>query len=193
MTQDTVILVHGFGGSPFAMTPLARKFRAAGYEVVNWGYPSRTGRLRAHAEKLAEELRARDASSAGNVHVVGHSMGAIIAREALLLHLPQNIGRVVLMAPPLRGSKMADRMKRILEVIGPLALDMAYAKDSVPKPLPAHVEVGVLAARFDHLVRVEDTLHAGHKEHRVVSWTHTLTMSPEAVRRTVRFVREGAF
>lgn len=193
MAQDTVILVHGFAGSPFAMTPLARKFRAAGYDVVNWGYPSRTGRLDAYAERLAEELRCRDAAGEGKLHVVGHSMGAIIAREALLQYLPARIGRLVLMAPPLRGSKMADRLKGILKLIGPLALDMAYAKDAVLVPLPVHVEVGVLAARFDHLVRVEDTMHAGHKEHRVIGWTHTLPVSPEAVSAAVRFVKEGHF
>lgn len=195
MNQDTVILVHGFAGSPFAMVPLARRLMKLGYRVVNWGYPSLKGSLKEYIADLARELERLDGEeAAGKLHVVGHSMGAIVAREAVRTYCPRRVGRVVLMAPPLRGSKMADRLRPFLQVFAPLALEMSYVKDFKGlDPLPKHVEVGVMAARFDHLVGREDTMHAGHVDHMVVNWSHTLTMSPKALTAVGEFLKTGAF
>lgn len=187
--SETVILVHGFAGGPFAMRALERRLRARGYEVVNWGYPSLRGSLDHYASLLAEVI----AKVEGRVHLVGHSMGAVLVRKALLLGCPETVGRVVLMSPPFRGSKMADRLRWILRPLAPLALEMKYAAEAVIEPLPGHVEVGVIAARFDHIVSSADTAIAGHKEHMVVNWTHTLTVSPRAIKAAAEFIARGRF
>ena len=103
--NDIVILVHGLGGSRIDMWPISRRLKLLGYNVRNWGYRSVGNRIETHAERLATDLAALDSqTSVGRIHMVTHSMGKIIARTMFDKYKFENLGRVVMLAPPHQGS-----------------------------------------------------------------------------------------
>lgn len=48
--NDTVVLLHGLGRSPLAMSRLAHDLRREGYQVRNLAYPSRQADIRTLAD-----------------------------------------------------------------------------------------------------------------------------------------------
>src|SRR6266852_3747447 len=81
--NETVFVLHGFGGSRLMTTVLCRRLARLGFDVVNWNYPSFRQGVAAHAAKLRRDLCcAREQAPGRQIHVVAHSMGAIVARCA---------------------------------------------------------------------------------------------------------------
>lgn len=75
--EATVLFVHGHGGGGGAFALLERALRTRGHRrFVAWSYRS-SGSVDAIAERLARFARDQ---LRGPVHVVGHSLGGIIAR-----------------------------------------------------------------------------------------------------------------
>jgi pimeloyl-ACP methyl ester carboxylesterase len=75
--EATVLFVHGHGGAGGAFTLLERALRARGHHrFAAWDYRA-SGSAFALAEQLARFARER---VGGPVHVVGHSLGGILAR-----------------------------------------------------------------------------------------------------------------
>ena len=111
--QDVVVLVHGLGGNRFDMWPISRRLKRLGYRIRNWGYRSVGNRIETHADLLATELDRIDAEmqDGGRIHLVTHSMGGIIVRKTLSHHDFENIGRVVMLAPPHQGSHAARKLE----------------------------------------------------------------------------------
>ena len=106
------------------------------------------------------------------------------------------MGRVVMLAPPNRGSRIARRLAPFLgRWIRPLA-DLSDAPDSAVNTLglPVGVEIGIVAGRSDGRVRIEDTHLPGEADHLVVPGYHTFLMNSREVQDcTVRFLRTGRF
>jgi hypothetical protein len=106
------------------------------------------------------------------------------------------MGRVVMLAPPNRGSRKARRLAPVFgRWVKPLA-DLSNSADSAVNQMgvPAGVEIGIIAGAKDGKVRVEDTHLPGEADHLVVSGFHTFLMdSPEVQNATVRFLRTAQF
>src|SRR5580704_15776625 len=78
---DPIVLIHGFGGDRSNLYPLRTYLRMAGYtHVVYYEYPARQT-LGLSVAKLLETIDALQESH-GAVHLVGHSLGGVMAREA---------------------------------------------------------------------------------------------------------------
>ncbi len=108
-SAETVYCIHGFLRKPSSMNRMEKVFLKEGYEVEKWGYPSRAQTIQEHAEALVLDLQKTAENHPGEaIHFVTHSLGGIITRCA---HNHPNFpdeakkGRVVMIAPPNKGSK----------------------------------------------------------------------------------------
>jgi triacylglycerol lipase len=198
--RELVVLVHGMGRTPLSMLPLSWTLKRAGYDVMNWGYSSiccgiaELGSQLQH--DLREELENREAQPP-RVHFVGHSLGNIIIRWVLAHEeMSEAAGRVVMLAPPNQGSRVADQLASSLGwLLKPLPeLRSEPMRTSGALLLPEPVFVGVIAGRFDGKVTVDETRLEGMDGHVVVAGAHSFLMFRSDVRRLiVEFLRDGVF
>ncbi len=204
MTEQ-VVLLHGIWMRGFTLGLLARRLRAAGYEVSAYNYASVT---RDPGECVAHVAGYLAALPPGPVHLVGHSLGGLLSLALARSGHPRRVGRVVCLGTPLRGSAVA----RVLSGWSPLRWTLGEAKALLCRGLeawPEGVEVGMIAGRVpvgigllipglerphDGTVAVAETRADGLTAHRVIATSHTgLLLSEEAARLTARFLAEGRF
>mgnify|MGYP001431498856 CR=1 FL=1 len=200
--RGTVVLLHGLGRTHRSMRPMEASLEAAGYRVVNLGYPSREHTVTALADTLAAALDRCCADDAGPVHFVTHSLGGIVVRQFLATHPFDRLGRVVMLSPPNQGSEIIDRLPPELldRVLGPAAAALSTDSTAVPARLPpAGFELGVitgdasinplfswwLPGEDDGKVSVESAWVEGTDDFLVVPYTHAFIMRRDQVMRQV--------
>ncbi|HUY33497.1 MAG TPA: alpha/beta fold hydrolase [Pirellulales bacterium] len=195
--DEVVVLVHGLGANRLVMCPLARWLRQAGFRTVNWSYPSFLRTIERHGLKLRERLERLDADpTVARIHLVAHSMGCIVARQALVPGRPRKAGRFVMMAPPNQGSPLAAFFGPPLRWCFPTIDQLARRPDSFVNglPKPDEIEIGVIAAQVDWLVGVANTHLSCQRDHIVVRGTHSLMVfQPGVAREVIEFLRQGRF
>lgn len=213
-TDEWVIVLHGLARSAAAMKPLAQALHAEGYVVNNLDYPSATMTVEQLVEAhLRPAVDAATRAGATRLHWVGHSMGAILVRQYLAAYgAPAQMGRVVMIGPPNRGSELVDTLGWLPPfrwINGPAGYQLGTAPDSLPNRLgPATVPVGVIAGTRsynpiysaliagpdDGKVSVHSTQLEGMQDFLVLPVNHTFMMrDAEVIRQTLHFLREGRF
>jgi pimeloyl-ACP methyl ester carboxylesterase len=196
MTREAVLLVHGHGAHHVLLEPLRRALERQGFRAVNWRYGSLQGSIEAHAARLAVKARELDEdASVARLHFVGHSMGAIVVRRALAMTRPRKLGRVVLLAPPNRGARLADFALRLFGRRLIAATELCSRPDSyVNRLVPAaDLDCGVIAASWDHVVSLGSTYLPGQRDHLVLRSLHTLPLHRHTPAQVGHFLREGRF
>jgi triacylglycerol lipase len=196
MTRDAVLLVHGHGAHPVLLEPLRRALERQGFRAVNWRYGSLRGSIEAHAARLAAKARELDQDAAvARLHFVGHSMGAIVVRRALAIDRPCKLGRVVLLAPPNRGARLADFALRLFGRRLTAATELSSHPDSYVNriALAADIDCGVIAASWDHAVSLGSTHLPGQRDHLVLRSLHTLPLHRHTPAQVGHFLRQGRF
>ena len=193
---EMVFVLHGLGGTRFMTAVLCRRLARQGFDVRNWAYPSWRNSLEAHAGRLRQELSLARQQTAAPVHVVGRSMGAAVARCALVgMDLADWEGRFVMLGPPNHGSPVATFCSRIVGC--PAAVqELSSRQGSFVRNLPAGPlpQTGIIAARLDYLIPLRNTRLEGVSEHVVVNTIHkTLPFNREVSRLAGRFLESGTF
>jgi pimeloyl-ACP methyl ester carboxylesterase len=118
---DTVILLHGLGGTDWNLRYLGSRLERSGLRVEYYRYPSRKGQLEDAARGLADQV---ERAGEGRVHLVGHSLGGIVIARMLEAAPSPQVGRLALIGCPIQGSEavealLSTRLGRNL--IGPVA------------------------------------------------------------------------
>lgn len=202
---EHVILLHGVWMRGVTLWPLARRMRAAGFTVETPDYASVAGGVEAAAASLRDRLRR---SGAGTVHLVGHSLGGLVALEAVRGGGELPPGRIVCLGSPLKGSAAARGLARLPGGRRMLGRSAPALITGIPAWNGAR-EVGViagclplgfgrafagLAAPHDGTVAVEETRLPGIADHRTVRASHTgLLFSAAAAELAIGFLSRGRF
>jgi pimeloyl-ACP methyl ester carboxylesterase len=196
-SDEIVVLVHGIAAPGFVMRPLGRRLRRAGFATEIWTYPSLFGSIERHGAKLRERLQAFDADThVSRIHLATHSMGSIVARQAMLAARPRKMGRWVMLAPPNRGSAVASILGPRLRWCFPTIDQLADRPDSFVNRLaePQQLEIGIIAAQADLQVAVASTCLACQRDHIVIGGLHSQMLLKSSVAgEIVEFLRQGRF
>ena len=151
-------------------------------------------------------------NQARRIHFVTHSLGGILVRYYLAHNTIEELGRIVMLAPPNQGSNVVDEFSDMpgYEILnGPAGFQLGKDEKSVPLQLgPAHYEVGIIAGDYtinpilstsfdepnDGKVSVEDTKLEGMKDFLVVHRSHPFIMQGgEVIEQIKYFLKSGYF
>lgn len=156
---DKVVLLHGLGRGKMATLLLESALTKAGFDVHSVAYPSTNQPPNVLVEIVSEEINNCCGGSQQVVHFVGHSLGGLLIRAYLGRYQPANLGRVVLLGTPNKGSELADAdgfesiPDTLVELAGPTAKALHTGPNSFPASLPApYYPVGVVAGQRDNPV-----------------------------------------
>lgn len=169
-----VLLVHGLDEPGTIWDDLAPALHEAGHTVVRFEYPN-DQRIALSTDLLMDALRVLRARGVGEADLVCHSMGGLVARDALTRDtsartaMPE-VHRLVLVATPNHGSALAalQPVSELREVAmravkdGELALpawfiegrgeaaldlapDSAFLRDLNARPLPRNMAITIIA------------------------------------------------
>lgn len=201
--NEHVILLHGIWMRGFTLAPFARRLRAQGFTSVDaLDYASIAGSLDLAIERLAARMRAH----AGTVHIVGHSLGGMLAVE--IANRMGCGGRIVCLGSPLLGSSAARGVARIPGVRRIMGHGAGVLVNGFERwrgdseigviagrtPLGLGRFVGALVGPHDGTVSVAETRLPGITDHCVVAATHSgLVFSDDVARLTATFLRHGRF
>ncbi len=212
--NEYVVLLHGLGRTSRSMNKLRNYLQKHGYKVINVNYPSRKYNIRTLSEKYVEAgIRKCIEGKATKIHFVTHSLGGILLRDYFSRHpFPPQMGRVVMLAPPNKGSEVVDKLKWLPlfqwlngpagNELGTDSTSAALMNDSL------NFETGIIAGDFsinlilsllipgpdDGKVAVKNTRIKGMKDFILIHTSHPFIMrNRKVLQQILSFLQRGEF
>jgi hypothetical protein len=208
---DCVVLLHGLARTSSSMVPLEKALEENGFTVVNVDYPSRELPIE-ELSVLAINSGIASCPEETKIHFVTHSLGGILVRYYLDNNSIQQMGRVVMIAPPNQGSEVVDNLRNapgFKMFNGPAGQQLGTDEASIPSNLgPVDYEVGVIAGTRtfnpvlslflpnpdDGKVSVVRTHVEGMKDFIDVPYSHPFLMKKDLViEQSINFLHKGEF
>lgn len=209
--RDYIVILHGIARSSKHMKKLVGYLGQNGFEVLNLDYPSTKFPISELIEIIQKEISEKIPLNK-TIHFIGYSMGGLLVRALLHKYRPQNLGRVIQLAPPNQGSEVADFLKNFWlfkKIYGPVGQELITDQTAI-----AHLfgdidfELGIIAGNLsidpicslilkeesDGKVTVARTKLTGMKDHIIVKAFHTFFPSHKEVQKQVlHFLQHGTF
>jgi pimeloyl-ACP methyl ester carboxylesterase len=199
---DRVVLLHGLWMPGASMQWFAAHLSAAGFAPEIFTYHSVADGPDTAVPRLIELL------GEGDADIVAHSLGGLIALQALREAPQLSVRHVVCLGSPLTGSGAATGMLRWAPAAAMFGRSAALLQQGV-EGWQGVAEVGVIAGCVPHglgalfagfdgehdgTVAIAETRLPGVKDHIVVSSSHSgLLFSVEAAEHAIAFLRNGHF
>jgi triacylglycerol lipase len=202
--KETAVLLHGMGRTRASMWILEKRLKKAGYATLNFPYAPPLDSLNDISDSLHAFIRENVKTE--RYHLVGHSLGNIVLRNAFKKEYPPGLGRIVMLAPPNQPADLAKYFED-LNIYRWLTGDSGQklSSDAFYQTLPVpKAEFGVIAADRgprlvfkepnDGIITVESTRLPGMKDFIVLHHTHTFMMnSGDTAEYCIRFLQTGQF
>jgi pimeloyl-ACP methyl ester carboxylesterase len=208
--DDVVVLLHGLGRGKSIMTPLKERLDTSGFltRVVDYRSIGRTPEE--IIKDVSDQLTAFRLDTFATVHFAGHSLGGLLIRAYLDSVKLSNLGRVVLIGSPSKGTPFVDYFRDAwwMKIAGPAARALGTDANSFPRALHTpYYPVGIIAGKYktfnnddfipgedDGVVPVESTKVEGMTDFILVEVSHSSLPRSEEVAEQVReFLRKGRF
>ncbi|MDJ0905628.1 MAG: alpha/beta fold hydrolase [Woeseiaceae bacterium] len=209
---ESVILVHGIWAHGVTMVMMKYRLQKEyGLDVHLFNYPSVTGTLDDNARRLSDFIHDLGLDA---THIIGHSLGGVIALRMYAIDEDAVPGRLVCMGSPLTGSRAAEFLSTqnwaepilgeslpagvVHEAANEWASHVCEQRDvgSIAGTTP--MGVGRLITSFDGdndgTVAVAETRLEGAKDHIRLPVSHTnMLLSSDVVDQAVAFLKRGRF
>ena len=203
-----VVLLYQLGRSAFPLVLLEEVLQRQGYQTVKVDYSSTKQTIQALSDYVLPQGFA--AYGSAKTHLVTHSMGSILARYWLAHQTPDNLGHVVILAPPNQGSDPVDILGPLppFEWINGLAGEqletygLALSLPAVTFDLGIIVGSQTLNPAYstliyganDRKISVAATKVEGMRDHIILPVTHTFIMNaPNVLAQTFVYLETGRF
>lgn len=183
----------------------------SGFEVELFAYTPVIETLNEVASRLADHIgNGKDTPA----HLVGYSLGGVVALRALALHGDARVDRVVCLGSPLCGSRAAFRLNQLdwgRFILGRMVADgiLDDAAHGWAKGVSDSHDIGIIAGnapigvgRFvagfdepnDGTVAVAETHMPGARDHVVLPVSHKgMLISRDVADQTAAFLKRGEF
>ena len=212
MATHKVYILHGYGGSAAQMDKIRKGLIQEGYEAENYTYPSFKECIDSIGHDLFVKVKQENYDT---VSFVTHSMGGLVVRSMYKymnpkIHFPF-IYRFVMLAPPNKGTEMADFFSRssFRSFLGPNVILMRTDSNSYAFKLPIPTcEVGLIVGikgskpwfnplmkdDNDGTVTMKQAILGIEKEIVTVKSMHILMpLKKKVITLVTRFMKTGSF
>ncbi len=194
--RTLVVLIHGLAAHRILLWPLSSKLRSAGFQTVSFGYRSWLWSIETHAKRFEQFLvRQESDPTISHIHIVAHSMGAIVTRQAILNRRLKKLRRIVMLGAPNQGSPTARLLGNVLPFCKTLR-QISNHPDSFVRNLsePTGVEIGIVAAKHDRVIPEPSSHLQNEADHiSIFSGHNGLLVRPAALRQVCEFLNHGRF
>lgn len=204
---EAVLLVHGLWLHGVAMKLMRLRLERCGYEVHTPSYPSVRCTLRENAESIARYTQGMRCTK---LHLVGHSLGGLVALTAARAVPAECRGRIVLIGTPFAESFSGRVLLRSVAGRWLLGKCMSQWLDEPRPQVVQDFDVGVIAGNGgigmgrlvarglpkpnDGVVSVFETRVPAMRDHITLSVSHSeMLVSREVVRQTCNFIEHACF
>ncbi len=202
--QETVVLLHGQGRTRASLLVLSRRFKAAGYQTANFPYNQVSRSLDEISGELIEFIKEK--VNTPRYHLVGHSLGNVIIRDAFRKEYPPGLGRIVMLTPPNHPAHLAKRLKKNLLyrwLTGESGQKLSEEEFYRDLPVP-EADFGVIAGDKgqkmtfsepnDGVVTIESTKLEGMNDFILLHHSHTFIMNcKDTFEHCTSFIETGSF
>lgn len=211
-TDSVTVLLHGLGKDRDIMSDLERALTEHAFDVYNLSYPSKSYPVAELAQHVADRINKGFANK--QINFVTHSLGSILVRYIAQHKLVSDIHRVVMLAPPNKGTPVINKLRNFRwfnNYWGPAAIELSSDEHGIHNELSEEVdfELGIIAGNKsadpwfswtilkgedDGKVTVESTKIAGMKAHTVLPVAHpNMPKHPSVIEKTIYFLQNGSF